>query len=212
MNSTLLNVSGTPFSASAIAGANTRARFKRAPLHSHCGEDGFGDFGRCGLAAEIGAAHFAGFQHGGDGLVNGGGALRLAQEIEAYLQRFKLARQGRLFRTDAYHWIAAWRAPAEPVNVFLSPPFPDLSARPADLLQALRTLQEKVADESVSVLQSERGPPREEAPARADWEHRRYSRNVLLLWQKGEEQGTEESHAKTPNRKEAKEATEEGHV
>jgi 16S rRNA (guanine966-N2)-methyltransferase len=111
---------------------------------------------------------------------------RLAQELDGYLRKFQLTRQARIFRTDAYHWVAGWRAPAEPVNVFVSPPFADLTGRSGDLLQALRTLQERVADESVIVLQSERGAPLEQHAAFADWEHRRYSRNVLLLWQKGE--------------------------
>jgi 16S rRNA (guanine966-N2)-methyltransferase len=109
---------------------------------------------------------------------------RLVQDLDGYLRKFQLLRQTRIYRTDVYHWIAAWRAPTEPVNVFLSPPFDDLTDRPDDLLQAIRTLQEKVADESVIVLQSERGTPLEEHSAFADWEHRRYSRNVLLLWQK----------------------------
>jgi 16S rRNA (guanine966-N2)-methyltransferase len=112
---------------------------------------------------------------------------RLVQELDGYLRKFQLTRKARIYRTDAYHWVAGWRAPAEPVNVFISPPFPDLTGRPADLLAAVRTLQQKVADESVIVLQSERGTPLEEHAAFADWEHRRYSRNVLLIWQKGEQ-------------------------
>jgi 16S rRNA (guanine966-N2)-methyltransferase len=111
---------------------------------------------------------------------------RLLQDIDGYLRKFNLTRQARIYRTDAYHWIAGWRAPAEPVNVFLSPPFADLTERPDDLLQAVRTLQENVADESVIALQSERGTPLEDHAAFADWDHRRYSRNVLLIWQKEE--------------------------
>ena len=111
---------------------------------------------------------------------------RLAQDVENYLRRFQLTRQARIYRTDAYHWIAAWRAPDEPVNVFLSPPFADLGGRTEDLLQALRTLQEKVADDSVIILQSERDSPIDQHSAFADWEQRVYSRNVLLLWQKEE--------------------------
>jgi 16S rRNA (guanine966-N2)-methyltransferase len=110
---------------------------------------------------------------------------RLVSDLESYLRKFGLIRQAKIFRTDVYHWIAAWRAPAEPVNVFLSPPFADLSERPGDLLAGLRLLQEKVADESVIVLQSERGAAVEEPLA--GWEQRYYGRNGLLLWQKGEE-------------------------
>jgi 16S rRNA (guanine(966)-N(2))-methyltransferase RsmD len=113
--------------------------------------------------------------------------LRLSQEIEQHLRRFNLLRLAKLYRTDAYRWIAAWRAPAAPVNVFLSPPFADLAQRTDDLLEALAQLQAKVADGSVLILQSERGSPLEEMSELADWEERRYSRNVLLLWQKEEQ-------------------------
>src|SRR5438270_11516607 len=53
---------------------------------------------------------------------------RLVQDLDGYLRKFNLARQARIYRTDAYHWIAGWRAPAEPVNVFISPPFADLTS------------------------------------------------------------------------------------
>jgi 16S rRNA (guanine(966)-N(2))-methyltransferase RsmD len=110
---------------------------------------------------------------------------RLAQELDGYLRKFELARQARIYRTDAYHWVAGWRAPADPVNIFISPPFPDLANRPDDLLAAVRMLQEKVADESVIVLQGEHGTALERHSELGAWEHRRYGRNVLILWQKG---------------------------
>ena len=116
---------------------------------------------------------------------------RLTQDLESYLRKFQLTRQAKIYRTDAYHWVAAWRAPADPVNVFLSPPFADLGGRTDNLLQALGTLQERVADDSVIILQSERDSPLEGHPALADWEQRFYSRNVLLLWQKEENSATE---------------------
>lgn len=109
---------------------------------------------------------------------------RLAGDIEQRLRDFRLAKEGRLYRTDVYRWIASWSPPAEPVNVFLSPPFRDLEERPAEFLQAVRTLQEKVAPESVLVVQGEKHSPLEGAEDLADWEERRYSRNVLLIWQK----------------------------
>src|SRR5947209_1629988 len=109
---------------------------------------------------------------------------QLAQGLERHLRAFGLARQAKLFRTDAYRWIAAWQAPAEPVNVFLSPPFPDLQERPHDFMKAVAALQEKIAPESVIVIQGERSSPLEDDPALAGWEERRYGRNVLLIWQK----------------------------
>src|SRR5690349_19686432 len=44
--------------------------------------------------------------------------VRLAGDIERHLRQFELFRQARIFRTDAYRWVSAWQAPAEPVNVF----------------------------------------------------------------------------------------------
>jgi 16S rRNA (guanine966-N2)-methyltransferase len=109
---------------------------------------------------------------------------QLAQAIEQHLRGFGLSRQSKLYRTDAYRWIAAWQAPTEPVNVFVSPPFPDLRERSEEFRKAVATLQDKVAPESVIVIQGERGSPLEDDPTMAGWEERRYGRNVLLLWQK----------------------------
>jgi 16S rRNA (guanine966-N2)-methyltransferase len=110
--------------------------------------------------------------------------LQLAQHLEGHLRAFGLARRAKLFRTDAYRWIAAWQAPTEPVNIFLSPPFVDLQERPEDFLKAVALLRDKAAPESVIVIQSERGSPLEDNPALEGWEERRYGRNVLLIWQK----------------------------
>ena len=111
---------------------------------------------------------------------------QLARDIEQHVRAFDLARRAKLYRTDAYRWIAAWQAPAEPVNVFLSPPFPDLKERPDEFAKAIAMLQDKVAPESVIVIQGERGFPLEKDPTQTGWEERRYGRNVLLIWQKEE--------------------------
>ncbi len=108
----------------------------------------------------------------------------LADDIDRHVKLFKVGRQARLFRTDAYRWVSHWHAPAEPVNVFLSPPFADLQERTDDLVQAITALQGSTAPDSVIVLQAERGSAVEELPFFADWEKRSYSRNVLFLWQK----------------------------
>jgi 16S rRNA (guanine966-N2)-methyltransferase len=109
---------------------------------------------------------------------------QLAKDIEASLRAFELTRQAKLYRTDAYRWIAAWIAPKEPVNVFLSPPFADLKHKTDDLLSALQLLQTKVAEDSVIVVQSETGSPFDEAEFLKDWEVRKYGRNQLLIWQR----------------------------
>lgn len=110
--------------------------------------------------------------------------LRLSQAIEKHLRTFDLTRNAKIFRTDAYRWIAAWIPPKTPVNIFISPPFPDLSDKCEDLVQALRILQSKVPEDSVIVLQSETGSPLEAIEELRSWELRKYGRNMLLIWQR----------------------------
>ena len=110
--------------------------------------------------------------------------LRLSQAIEKPLREFELTRQAKIFRTDAYRWIAAWMAPKEPVNVFVSPPFGDLADKTDDLLAAMQLLQSKVAEDSVIVVQTEVGSPLDDAEPLRDWEVRRYGRNALVIWQR----------------------------
>jgi 16S rRNA (guanine966-N2)-methyltransferase len=108
---------------------------------------------------------------------------RLIQDLEANLANFQVADRGRVARADVYRWVERFEAPAEPVNVFLSPPFPDLERRADDLLRVVAELQQKVQPGSVLVLQSETHVPLEPLPGDG-WERRRYGRNELLVWVK----------------------------
>lgn len=110
--------------------------------------------------------------------------VRLANAIEQHVRRFELTKLARVYRTDAYRWAAAWQPPAEPVNIFLSPPFADLKEHSDLILQTVQRLQAVVAPDSVIVLQSERGSPLDESSEMLAWEQRNYGRNVLLIWQK----------------------------
>jgi 16S rRNA (guanine966-N2)-methyltransferase len=109
---------------------------------------------------------------------------QLSKGIETHLRAFELTRQTKLYRTDAYRWVAAWIAPKEPVNIWVSPPFADLTSKKDDLLNALRILQAKVAEDSVIVLQAERGSPFDDAEELRGWEVRHYGRNALMIWQR----------------------------
>jgi 16S rRNA (guanine(966)-N(2))-methyltransferase RsmD len=111
---------------------------------------------------------------------------RLADEIEQRLRDFGLARKGKILRTDAYRWAEGWQAPAEPVNLFLSPAFADYQHRLEDLLALVTHLQRKSAAGSVLVLQSERHAGLEQLPNLEEWDRRRYGRNELLIWVKEE--------------------------
>ncbi|MFO0865833.1 MAG: RsmD family RNA methyltransferase [Gemmataceae bacterium] len=128
--------------------------------------------------------------------------LQQSRDIEGHLKRFDLTSKGRVYRTDVYRWIANWQAPDEPVNIFVSPPFPDLHERSETFIEAVKTLMERVPEESVIVLQTERDSPVEDAEALLEWEIRRYGRNTLMIWQKespedanAADQGEEEQEA-----------------
>jgi 16S rRNA (guanine966-N2)-methyltransferase len=108
---------------------------------------------------------------------------RLANDIEAHLREFGVQRESLLLRTDVYRWAERWRPPAEPVNVFLSPPFPDLEHRPADFHRLIVALQDKLPVGSVLTIQGEDTFDAGTLPDAARWEARKYGRNVLLFWE-----------------------------
>ncbi|HKI30326.1 MAG TPA: RsmD family RNA methyltransferase [Gemmataceae bacterium] len=112
---------------------------------------------------------------------------RVAAEIERHLKDFGVADRAVIARADTYRWGERWEAPAEPVNVFFSPPFADFERRPAEFLGLVRLVQQKVAPGSVVVVQSERGAIEDEETVFAGWDLRRYGRNELLIWVREED-------------------------
>jgi 16S rRNA (guanine(966)-N(2))-methyltransferase RsmD len=112
---------------------------------------------------------------------------RLANDIEIHLREFGAQRQSQLLRTDVYRWAERWRPPGDPVNVFVSPPFPDLEQRPADFHRLIVTLQEKLPAGSVLTIQGEDTFDPATLPDATRWEARKYGRNVLLFWEPAEE-------------------------
>ena len=68
--------------------------------------------------------------------------------------------------------------------MFLSPPFIDLTSKADDLVNSLKLLQSKVAEDSLIILQTETGSPLDELEFLKSWELRRYGRNELLIWQR----------------------------
>ncbi len=120
---------------------------------------------------------------------------RLGNDIEVHLRQFGLARDGQLYRTDVYRWAERWRPPAGPVNVFVSPPFPDLEQRPDDFRRLIEGVQAKLPAGSVLTVQVEDTFDRAALPDAGRWEARRYGRNVLLFWEPAEN-GTAEPPAR----------------
>src|SRR5437764_3655413 len=82
---------------------------------------------------------------------------RLVGDLERHLRQFGLSDRSQVVRGDVYRWAERWQPPAEPVSLFLSPPFADYEHRPDELFRLAGGLQAKVADGSVLVLQVEHG-------------------------------------------------------
>jgi len=108
---------------------------------------------------------------------------KLANAIDARLKEFEIVRQGYVVRTDVYRWAERWIPPAGPVNLFLSPPFADLTDRFEAFLGLVGVLAEKAPAESCVCIQAEDGFPTERLPG-DNWDVRSYGRNVLAIWVK----------------------------
>jgi 16S rRNA (guanine966-N2)-methyltransferase len=107
-----------------------------------------------------------------------------AAEIQKAIDRFGIADRAQVLKADGYRWADRWVpiANSGPVNLFLSPPFPDLDPikLPA-FLSLVRSLLEKAPDESVLTVQAEDGFPVDQLPEPGTWDERKYGRNMLLF-------------------------------
>lgn len=107
------------------------------------------------------------------------------KSIESSAERFGVRSSITVVRGDALLWAERWIAPAEPVTVFFSPPFPDLSdAKRPLFIKVIASLTERLAPDSVIAIQVEDGFPSEELPFADQWDVRKYGRNVLGFWVK----------------------------
>jgi 16S rRNA (guanine966-N2)-methyltransferase len=111
-----------------------------------------------------------------------------ANDIQKYANEFGVADKAQVIKADVYRWAERWvPVGTAPVNLFLSPPFPDLSEKAAEFLSLVKTLLEKAPDESVLTIQAEEGFPLDQVPHPAVWDVRHYGRNILLFFVKGDE-------------------------
>jgi 16S rRNA (guanine(966)-N(2))-methyltransferase RsmD len=119
---------------------------------------------------------------------------RLVADLEKHIDAFRVGDTANVIRSDVYHWIQRWQPPAEPVTVFLSPPFADFDRRLDDMLDLVGQLQERLHLGSVLVLQSERDAL-DELPRLEEWDTRTYGRNVLQIWVKEPPPSAEETNS-----------------
>ena len=106
-------------------------------------------------------------------------------DIQKYAAEFGVSDRVQVLKADAYRWAERWLPPADPVNVFLSPPFPDLSEKGDEFLALVNLQIGKAPDESVVTIQAEDGFPLDRLPDPPAWDVRRYGRNLLLFLVKG---------------------------
>lgn len=123
---------------------------------------------------------------------------RLIDDLERHLKTFGVSDRARIVRADVYRWAERWQPPAEAVNVYLSPPFPDLEHKPAEMLALIGTLQGRVAPGSVIVLQGEPAEMLHRLPRRDEWDERTYGRNILLFWSRLEPPAESETNHAAP--------------
>ena len=117
---------------------------------------------------------------------------RQTTDIQKYAAEFGIADKVQVLKADAYRWAERWLAPKDAVNLFLSPPFPDLSEKAEEFLALVNLLLEKAPNESVLTIQAEDGFPIERLPNPPAWDVRTYGRNMLLFFVKGAEVSTNE--------------------
>ena len=124
---------------------------------------------------------------------------RQTADIQKYANDFGVADRVQVLKADVYRWAERWIVPDnKPVNLFLSPPFPDLSQKADEFLSLVRTLLDKAPDESVLTIQAEDGFPLDQLPDPDLWDIREYGRNLLLIRVKGEQREETEEPEEPP--------------
>jgi 16S rRNA (guanine966-N2)-methyltransferase len=105
-----------------------------------------------------------------------------AAKLHKAVVGWKLTSRVQVLRADAYRWAERWIPNPEAVNVFLSPPFPDLTGEKAEAFARLiEVLWAKLPPESVLSVQVENNYDTKTLPDSADWDIRPYSRNMLMF-------------------------------
>jgi len=114
---------------------------------------------------------------------------RLADAIEKHANEFKVMDRATIVRGDVYRWIGRWRSRGEAINIYLSPPFADLTERIDDFNQSLAMIQQSLPAESVLTVQLEEGFDFATLPDSENWDIRTYGRNILAFWEPAAAEG-----------------------
>jgi len=105
-----------------------------------------------------------------------------AAELQRTVTQWRLAARVQVLRADAYRWAERWMPGTEAVNVFFSPPFPDLAGeKAAAFAQLIHAVWGKLPPQSVCSIQVEVGFDLAVLPEATEWDARDYGRNRLLF-------------------------------
>jgi 16S rRNA (guanine(966)-N(2))-methyltransferase RsmD len=107
--------------------------------------------------------------------------------IIEHLKKFGVADQARVLQSDAYRWADKGALPAEPVNVFLGPPYEQFVHHFDALRWLIQAMQQRMPPGSVLIVQSERAVPAAGLPRAEEWDVREYGRTQLAFWTKSVE-------------------------
>lgn len=104
------------------------------------------------------------------------------QAILKHAKTFGVSDRTRVLQIDAYRWIEKGAIPTEPCNYFLGPPYTDIATHGPAIQWMVTLLKNKVAPDSVIVLQTDDDYAPKQLPDSEQWDIRRYGRNQLAIW------------------------------
>jgi 16S rRNA (guanine(966)-N(2))-methyltransferase RsmD len=109
---------------------------------------------------------------------------KTAADIIRHLKAFGVEDRATVLKADVYRWASRWLPPAEPVTIFLGPPYPDLADRCQELMDVVAVLLAKLPPDSVLAIQTEKSFDPGLLPEASEWGNRLYGRNRLSFWRR----------------------------
>lgn len=104
--------------------------------------------------------------------------------LHQVLGDWHLAERAHVIQADAYRWASQGTLPAEPCNIFLGPPYADLSAQADAIRGVVHLLQTRMPAGSVLIVQTEKSTPTDLLYADPGWDLRLYGRTRIGFWVK----------------------------
>lgn len=104
--------------------------------------------------------------------------------LHQVLRDWRLADRAQVIQADAYRWAQQGSLPGEPCNVFLGPPYADLSAQPDAMRGMVHLLMARMPAGSVLIVQTDKYTPTDLLFGDPAWDLRLYGRTRIGFWVK----------------------------